>query len=163
MRMYRKFGQGVAILCCVAMFVLAIVFFISHGTADAAGKTEGLFKFALSSVDQETGEVVRFYEYIDFQAALLVALAFLVSTVANGCSPDFPQIATGISLLPLVLTFYEMAVGNLNFVAAAIVLLMALIHFASNALEWYDNYQLKKQEQVENEAAQKEENAVEQA
>ena len=145
MRMYRKFGQGLAILCCVAMFVLAIAYTFSHG---------------FSGTDEETGEIIYFFEYVDFQGALLVALAFLVSTVANACAPEFPQIATCISLLPLVLTFYEMAVGNLNFVAAAVVLLLALIHTASNALDWYDSYVFKKQEKTEKEAEEKKEEKI---
>ena len=129
MTLYRKFGQGVAVLCCIAMFVLAIVYIFTNG---------------FSNVDEESGEIIYFFEYTDFQGALLVALSFLVSTVANACAVEFPQIATGISLLPLVMTFYEMAIGNLNFVAAAVVLLLALIHLVSNAIEWYDVLQAKK-------------------
>ena len=36
------------------------------------------------------------------------------------------------------MSFYEMAVGNLHFVAAAVILLMAIVHVASNAIAWYD-------------------------
>ena len=134
MRLYRKFGQGVAVLCCIAMFVLAIAYFFVHG---------------FSEVDKESGEIIYFFEYNDFQGALLVALSFLVSAVANACTVEFPQIATGIAALPLVMTFYEMAMGNLNAVAAAVVLLLALIHLVSNALEWYDMYQTKKKAKKE--------------
>lgn len=130
MTMYRKFGQGLAVLCCIAMFVLAVAYVFADG--------------GISTVDEESGDLIYFYERSNFQGAVLVALSFLVSTVANACAPEFPQIATGISLLPLVMTFYEMAVGNLNFVAAAVVLLLALIHLASNAIEWYDMRQAKK-------------------
>ena len=129
MRMYRKFGQGVAVLCCIAMFVLAIAYFFVHG---------------FSEVDKESGEIIYFFEYNDFQGALLVALSFLVSTVANACTVEFPQIATGIAALPLVMTFYEMAVENLNFVLAAVLLLLALIHTASNFIAWYDMHEWKK-------------------
>lgn len=149
MRMYRKFGQALAILCCVVMFALAIGYLFSHGVFTPNAETGSI---TLYTTDEETGEEIYFYEHADFQAALLVALAFLVSTVANACVPDHPQIATGISLLPFVLTFYEMAVGNMNFVVAAVVLLMALIHVVSNALDWYDTHAFKKQERAEKEA-----------
>ena len=138
MTMYRKFGQGMAVLCCVAMFILAIVYVFVNG---------------FSNVNEESGEIIYFYEYINFQSSLLIALSFLVSAVANGCAGEFPQIATGISVLPLVMTFYEMAIGNMNFVAAAVILLLSLIHFASNAIEWYDMWQAKKK--AKEEASQK--------
>ena len=159
MRMYRKFGQGLAILCFIVMFALAIGYLFSHGVFTASEETGGVLPFSLYEEDAETGDLIYFYEHTDFQGAILVALAFLVSAVANVCVPDYPQIAVGISLLPLVLTFYEMAVGNLNFVVAAVVLLMALIHMASNALDWYDMYIFKKQEKAEQEAAETAEQA----
>ena len=136
MTLYRKFGQGVVVLCCVAMFALAVVYVFTNG---------------ISHVDSDSGEVIYFFQYNDFQGALLVALGFLISAVANVCTVEFPQVATGVSLLPLALTFYEMAVGNLNFIAASVVLLLALIHMASNALEWYDMSQTKKQASAETE------------
>ena len=139
MTMYRKFGQGLAVLCCVAMFVLAIAYVFAGG--------------GISTVDEESGDLIYFYERSNFQGAVLVALSFLVSAVANACAPEFPQIATGISLLPLVMTFYEMAVDNLNFVVAAVILLLAMIHLASNAIEWYDMRQAKKKAKAEAEQA----------
>jgi len=139
MTLYRKFGQGLAVLCCVTMFVLAIAYIFAGG--------------GISTVDEESGDIIYFYERSDFQGALLVALAFLVSATANAFAQDCPWIAACISLLPLVMTFYEMAVGNLNFIAAAVVLLLALIHFASNAIAWYDMYQVRKQEKAKVEEA----------
>lgn len=129
MTLYRKFGQGMAILCCVAMFVMAIVFVVSGG---------------FSVVDEESNDVIYFYERSNFQGAVFVAASFLVSVIANMFAIDLPQVATGISLLPLVMTFYEMAVENLNFVVAAVILLLALIHVAGNAIAWWDLHKTKK-------------------
>lgn len=145
MTLYRRFGQGLAILCCIAMFALALANVLDTG---------------FSNIEEETGEVIYFFEYGDFQGALLVALAFLISAVANVCASDFPQIATGISLLPLFLTFYEMAVSDLHFVAAAVVLLLALIHVASNAISWYDMVMVQRAKKAA-EAAEAEEKASE--
>ena len=129
MTLYRKFGQGLAILCCVAMFVMTVVLVISGG---------------ISAVDEESKEVVYFYERANFQGAAFVAAAFLISVIANGVAADLPQVGAVISLLPLVMTFYEMAVENLNFVLAAVLLLLALIHTASNFIAWYDMHEWKK-------------------
>ena len=129
MTLYRKFGQGLAILCCVAMFVMTVVLVISGG---------------ISAVDEESKEVIYFYERANFQGAAFVAAAFLISVIANGVAADLPQVGAVISLLPLVMTFYEMAVENLNFVLAAVLLLLALIHTASNFIAWYDMHEWKK-------------------
>ena len=159
MRMYRKFGQALAVLCCVVMFALAIGYLFSHGVFTKNEETGSSLPFSLYTTDEETGENIYFYEHADFQGALLVSLAFLVSAVANACVPDYPQIAAGISLLPFGLSAYEMAIGNLNFVVAAVILLLALIHLASNALDWYDTYVFKRQEKAEQEAAEAAEQA----
>ena len=129
MTLYRKFGQGLAILCCVAMFAMAVVLVITDG---------------ISAVDEESKEVIYFYERADFQGAAFVAAAFLISVIANGVAADLPQVGAVISLLPLVMTFYEMAVENLNFVLAAVLLLLTLIHTASNFIAWYDMHEWKK-------------------
>lgn len=129
MTLYRKFGQGLAILCCAAMFAMAIVLVISGG---------------ISTVDEESKEIVYFYEKADFQGAAFVAAAFLISVITNAIAADLPQVSSVISLLPLVMTFYEMAVSNLNFVLAAVLLLLALIHTASNFIAWYDMHEWKK-------------------
>lgn len=129
MTLYRKFGQGLAILCCAAMLVMAVVLVISGG---------------ISAVDEESKEIIYFYERANFQGAAFVAAAFLISVIANGVAVDLPQVGAVISLLPLVMTFYEMAVENLNFVVAAVLLLLALIHTASNFIAWYDMHEWKK-------------------
>lgn len=138
MTLYRKFGQGLAILCCIAMFVMAVVAVVSGG---------------FSTVNEEEGTVTYFYERADFQGPMFVAAAFLISVVANQFAYDLPQIATGISILPLAMTFYEMAVENLHFVVSAVVLLLALIHLASNAIAWWDLYQVKKAEKNQRKAS----------
>lgn len=131
MTLYRKFGQGVAVLCCVAMFVLGLICAMDTG---------------FSTLDEESGELIYFFEYTNFQASMLVSLAFLVSVVANLSAADFPQLATGIALLPFILTFYEMAVKDINFVLAAVILLLSLVHLAANGIAWYDMETTKRKE-----------------
>lgn len=133
MTLYRKFGNALAVLVCIAMAVMCVVFVITNG---------------VSTVDADKGEVIYFYEKATFQGYLFVALSFWVSVIANICAVELSQISTGISLLPLVMTFYEMAVGNMNFVVAAIVLLLALIHVASNAIAWHDQRAAKAKDEV---------------
>lgn len=128
MTLYRKFGQGLAILCCLAMFVMAVALVISGG---------------VSNVDEKSGDVIYFYERANFQGAMFVALSFLISVVANFVAKDYPQIASVLSALPLAITFYEMAVENLHFVLAAVLLLLALIHLVSNIIAWWDLMQWK--------------------
>lgn len=123
MTLYRKFGQGLAILCCIAMFVMTVVLIISGG---------------ISNQDKETKELVYFYERSDVQAAAFVALSFLISTVANALTVDLPQVAAIASLVPLIMTFYQMAFENMNYILAAVLLLLALIHTASNFIAWWD-------------------------
>ena len=103
MTLYRKFGQGMAILCCIAMFAMTVVLIISGG---------------ISNQNEETKELVYFYERANVQGAAFVAVAFLISAIANAIASDLPQVGSIISLLPLVITFYEMAVNNLNFILA---------------------------------------------
>ena len=129
MTLYRKFGQGLAILCCIAMFAMTAVLIVTGG---------------ISNQDEETKELVYFYERADVQAAAFVALSFLISTVANAITADLPQVAAIASLVPLVMTFYEMAFENLNFILAAILLLLTLIHVASNFIAWWDLHEWNK-------------------
>ena len=129
MTLYRKFGQALAILCCIAMLAMAVVLVITGG---------------ISNQDEETKELVYFYERSDVQGAAFVAIAFLISVIANAIASDLPHIASFISLLPLVMTFYEMAMENLNFVLAAVLLLLALIHVASNFIAWWDMHEWNK-------------------
>ena len=68
MTLYRKFGQGLAILCCITMFVMTAVLIISGG---------------ISNQDADTKELIYFYERADVQAAAFVAISFLISAVAN--------------------------------------------------------------------------------
>ena len=129
MTLYRKFGQGLAILCCVAMFAMTAVLIISGG---------------ISNQDSETKELVYFYERSDVQAAAFVALSFLISVVANAVTADLPQVAALASLVPLGMTFYEMAFENMNYILAAVLLLLALIHSASNFIAWWDLHEWNK-------------------
>ena len=134
MTLYRKFGQGMAILCCIAMLAMTVVLIISGG---------------ISAQDEETKELVYFYERANVQGAAFVALAFLISVIANAIASDLPQVGSVISLLPVVITFYEMAVENLNFILAAVLLLLGLIHAASNFIAWYDLNEWKKAHPVQ--------------
>ena len=134
MTLYRKFGQGMAILCCIAMFAMTVVLIISGG---------------ISAQDEETKELVYFYERANVQGAAFVALAFLISVIANAIASDLPQVGSVISLLPIVITFYEMAVENLNFILAAVLFLLGLIHVASNFIAWYDLNEWKKAHPVQ--------------
>ncbi len=138
MTLYRKFGQGMAILCCIAMFAMTVVLIISGG---------------ISNQNEETKELVYFYERANVQGAAFVAVAFLISAIANAIASDLPQVGSIISLLPLVITFYEMAVNNLNFILAAVLLLLALIHTASNFIAWYDQCEWKKAHPMQTETA----------
>lgn len=123
MTLYRKFGQGLAILCCITMFVMTAVLIISGG---------------ISNQDADTKELIYFYERADVQAAAFVAISFLISAVANALTVDLPQVASIASLIPLIMTFYEMAFENMNYILAAVLLLLALIHVASNFIAWWD-------------------------
>ena len=123
MTLYRKFGQTLAILCCITMLAMAVVLVITGG---------------ISNQDEETKELIYFYERSDVQASFFITLAVLISVIANFVAADLPQIAAPISLLPLVMTFYEMAMENMNYVVASILLLLALIHTVSNFIAWWD-------------------------
>lgn len=123
MRIYQKFGNTLAVLVCIAAFVMCAVLVIKDG---------------VSTVDTDTGVTTYFYEKGDFQGYLFVALSFLVSAVATACAADLPLVSAGISILPLAMSFYQFAVGNLFEIVAAIVLLLALIHVACNVLAWWD-------------------------
>ena len=129
MTLYRKFGQGMAILCCAAMLAMTAICIFTGG---------------ITTQDEETKELIYFYERANVQGAAFVAAAFLISVIANAIASDLPQVGTVISLLPVVITFYEMAVNNLNFILATVLLLLALIHTASNGIAWYDQCEWKK-------------------
>ena len=129
MTLYRKFGQSLAILCCVAMFAMTVVLIISGG---------------ISNQDSETKELVYFYERSDVQTSFLIAVSFLVSVIANAATVDLPQVASLASLIPLGMTFYEMAFENMNYVVAAVLLLLALIHTVSNFIAWWDLHEWNK-------------------
>ena len=129
MTLYRKFGQALAILCCITMLAMVVVLVVTGG---------------ISSQDEETKELVYFYERSEVQTAGFVTLAFLISVIANFVAADLPQIAAPISLLPLVMTFYEMAMEKMNYVVASVLILMALIHTASNFIAWWDMHEWNK-------------------
>jgi len=133
MRIYQKFGNTLAVLLCIAAFVMCAVLVIKDG---------------VSTVDTDTGVTTYFYEKSDFQGYLFVALSFLVSAVATSCATEVPLVAAGISLLPLAMTFYQFASDNLFEIVAAIVLLLAMIHVACNVLAWWDQQADKAKEKA---------------
>jgi hypothetical protein len=142
MTLYRKFGQALAILCCITMLAMAVVLVITGG---------------ISNQDEETKELIYFYERSDVQASFFITLAFLISVIANFVAADLPQIAAPISLLPLVMTFYEMAMENMNYVVASILLLLALIHTVSNFIAWWDMREWNRAHKVSEESSTAEE------
>lgn len=128
MPLYRKFTTFVAILIVIAMLALCVAQYFTYG------------KFQVS---ESTGEKIYFFQTGAFLTALLLAIVFAVSVVGVFILPSLPQVSTIVSIVAFGIAFYEMAVGDMNFIVAAVVLLLAGLHIAGNAIFWFESVSAK--------------------